>query len=610
MADIGGNFVNPQSATPEQRAQLYAYANALMKPQPVNNWAQGLAEMARSLVGGYESNQADQQGQQAIQNQQQLEAPLYGAAGNLGGGGANPASQVGSQSSAAPDEQEAYIRAAAAQRGIDPDTAVKVARSEGLGASSYAGDSNSSFGPFQLHYGGVAPGGNSSPGLGDAFTKATGLDARDPSTWKQQTDFALDNAAQGGWGPWHGAAAVGIAPTQGITGQPAPTRLAGPVPTPDTGSAPPAAPPPQQMAQGGPAPLQGGPGAPSGGHGISPQQVAAIMASPYTSPETRAMVAKLYGPQVLTDPYGGNHPYVPIQGAAAPSATPQVHFGGGSAGGVNYETATTPSGPGGAPTTGLLVPGAGAPGTQTSSNGIPTAGPLSGLAPLVSQGQGFAAQGANVAAKQGAATQRYQAAQEAGPQLMQASYPLRQLQQIITANGGQLPSGEGSEPLMKGLSIANMLGTLMGHPVAKEDSTLPSLELLKKYGMQAAQAQSQQLGLHTNLGLESAEITSPNPQLSGVANAHLVDNLVRLNQLAQKKAAFEHDLFLKGGQGPDSYDDATNAWQEATSGANAVPLASERFGQKFSRNGQQLVKVPSTDPSGFSVYPAGDPALQ
>jgi len=111
-----------------------------------------------------------------------------------------------------------YIRQAAVSRGIDPETAVRVAASEGL--KEYTGDQGSSFGPYQLHYGGVAPGGNRVGGLGDEFTRTTGLDARDPNTWKQQVDFALDRAAKGGWGPWHGAAKVGIGERQGIGGAP------------------------------------------------------------------------------------------------------------------------------------------------------------------------------------------------------------------------------------------------------------------------------------------------------------------------------------------------------------------------------------------------------
>jgi len=97
-----------------------------------------------------------------------------------------------------------YIRSAAIKRGIDPDVAVKVAQSEGL--YNYIGDAGSSFGPFQLHYGGVNPR-MPKKGLGDAFTAATGLDARDESTWQKQVDFALDTAAKPGgrgWADWYG----------------------------------------------------------------------------------------------------------------------------------------------------------------------------------------------------------------------------------------------------------------------------------------------------------------------------------------------------------------------------------------------------------------------
>lgn len=119
-------------------------------------------------------------------------------------------------------EREAYIRTAAAARQIDPNVAVQVARSEGLGARAYVGDRGSSFGDFQLHYGGMASGGMAVKGLGDDFTKKTGLDAKDPATWKEQTDFALDRARQQGWGAWHGWKGLpfaGISP--GAVGAPA-----------------------------------------------------------------------------------------------------------------------------------------------------------------------------------------------------------------------------------------------------------------------------------------------------------------------------------------------------------------------------------------------------
>lgn len=115
-------------------------------------------------------------------------------------------------------EMEAYIRQAAAARGINPDIAVRVARSEGLAPDTWQSNvtlkygREQSYGPFQLH---VAPAGYK-PGMGNDFVKATGLDPSDPSTWKQGVDFALDNAAKGGWGPWFGAKGVGITGMMGI----------------------------------------------------------------------------------------------------------------------------------------------------------------------------------------------------------------------------------------------------------------------------------------------------------------------------------------------------------------------------------------------------------
>jgi hypothetical protein len=112
------------------------------------------------------------------------------------------------------DSVSAYIRSAATARGIDPDIALAVANSEGL--NTYVGDNGSSFGPYQLHYGGVASGGNAVSGLGDSFTKQTGLDARNPDTTAAQIDYALDNVATNGWGAFHGAATIGVGGRTGI----------------------------------------------------------------------------------------------------------------------------------------------------------------------------------------------------------------------------------------------------------------------------------------------------------------------------------------------------------------------------------------------------------
>lgn len=76
-----------------------------------------------------------------------------------------------------------------------------ISRLESGYGSNYVGDGGSSFGPFQLHYGGVNKD-MPHPGLGDAFTQATGLDARDPKTVPDQIKFVANYTAQHGWKDW------------------------------------------------------------------------------------------------------------------------------------------------------------------------------------------------------------------------------------------------------------------------------------------------------------------------------------------------------------------------------------------------------------------------
>lgn len=110
----------------------------------------------------------------------------------------------------------AFIRQAASARNIDPEIAVRVARSEGLAEGVWQsnlimknGQREPSYGPFQLYTGG---------GLGNKFQRQTGLNPSDPSTVFQQIEFALNEAAAGGWGPWYGAAKVGIGNRTGLAG--------------------------------------------------------------------------------------------------------------------------------------------------------------------------------------------------------------------------------------------------------------------------------------------------------------------------------------------------------------------------------------------------------
>jgi hypothetical protein len=117
-------------------------------------------------------------------------------------------------------EVEAYIRKQAAARGIDPDTAVRVARSEGLSRGTWQSNivdpkrgREPSYGPFQLLEGGS---GGWPRGMGNDFKAKTGMSPSDPRSLYPGIDFALDNAVQGGWGPWYGAKKIGITGKAGI----------------------------------------------------------------------------------------------------------------------------------------------------------------------------------------------------------------------------------------------------------------------------------------------------------------------------------------------------------------------------------------------------------
>ncbi|MGQ3080703.1 MULTISPECIES: hypothetical protein [Rhizobium/Agrobacterium group] len=111
-------------------------------------------------------------------------------------------------------EIASYIAKAATARGIDPNIALKVAKSEG-GLKSWNlqstymknGVQEPSFGPYQLYMGG---------GLGNAFQKKTGLDPRLAANGPAGVDFALDNAKKSGWGAWYGAKKAGIGNWDGI----------------------------------------------------------------------------------------------------------------------------------------------------------------------------------------------------------------------------------------------------------------------------------------------------------------------------------------------------------------------------------------------------------
>lgn len=110
--------------------------------------------------------------------------------------GAAPAAAM-----AAPGVVAAFIAEQARARGLNPRWCIHIAATEGL--KQYVGDHGTSFGPFQLHYAGRRF--YRQHGLGELFTATTGLDARDPHTWRAQVIFALDWARIHGWKhDWYG----------------------------------------------------------------------------------------------------------------------------------------------------------------------------------------------------------------------------------------------------------------------------------------------------------------------------------------------------------------------------------------------------------------------
>jgi hypothetical protein len=117
-------------------------------------------------------------------------------------------------------EIEGFIRQAAAARGINGDVAIRVARSEG-GVEEYAAVGKFATGwswwAFQLHYGGAGyEQFGTVAGMGNGFTKLTQWPPGDEAAWRDSTRFALNRAKAGGWGPWYGAAHVGVAEWEGI----------------------------------------------------------------------------------------------------------------------------------------------------------------------------------------------------------------------------------------------------------------------------------------------------------------------------------------------------------------------------------------------------------
>lgn len=345
-AQLTPNYIHPDYATPEQIAQLRLYANGLMQPRPVAHWAQGLAEVADALAGGYLNNKANQQqkaaldfgagpGQQApVIESIHPQAPIIAAL--RGDSGAGP--QAGPP--AAPQVPPT---------GLGAGPAPPVASRPLLPPGAY---------PINDYVNGqVQPIGYTTPdGQSHMFGNGQGVQSGAPAAGPQ-----LPPGAQ---------AAAPDMPRQPPTASAAP-------PSP-YGAVSPQAPP-------------------SGGIGsMSPQQISTLLSNPWVPEDTKKLAMALITPQTMEGPLGAKYLYRLGQ-------QPQLLMPGAEKGeislpgGMKVPTLTT--GTPAQPDTKLLIPGgngpgpaAPVPGGTAPAPGSAAAGPLGGLVPIATQGARLAAQ--------------------------------------------------------------------------------------------------------------------------------------------------------------------------------------------------------------------------
>lgn len=227
---FGGNT----GETPDSLKRRRQVALALMQQDSTpKNVGEGLAAVGRALSGRFALNYLDKkEGEKTAKSNSAFDALINGGGSTpstvpmSGAGNEVSASTPPSGPVTAKGEIADYIRQAATARGIDPDTALRVAMSEGglenpVNQSSVVknGVREQSYGPFQLYMGG---------GLGNKALEA-GIDPRDPNQWQKGVDFALDQAKQGGWGPWYGAKKIGVTGMAGIGNAPQQVASASPM---------------------------------------------------------------------------------------------------------------------------------------------------------------------------------------------------------------------------------------------------------------------------------------------------------------------------------------------------------------------------------------------
>lgn len=226
--------------TPQELARMRAMAEALAPRRTPQNVGEGIAAIGNALAMRMMMSRADKAENAGLKSAEDAYSSLFSTPETVDQTTSTPDLTPPTDTSIAPmikspqdavdaapakpvssdvASMEAYIRQAATARGMDPDTAVRVARSEGLAPGVWQsrvkknGAFEPSYGPFQML---VGDGTNFPKGMGNDFMAKTGLDPTDPKNANAMIDFALDRAKEGGWSPWYGAKKAGIERWQGI----------------------------------------------------------------------------------------------------------------------------------------------------------------------------------------------------------------------------------------------------------------------------------------------------------------------------------------------------------------------------------------------------------
>lgn len=226
----GGKQLTPEEIEQRRQVEAALVARGGIDTSPVASPFEGIGRVVSAAAGAYRRNRLDGAAKDNATYNSGLISALMGGGGSSPSAGSSPIPMTGAKAevsgpnpySGAPIDTStdvaSYIKDAAVARGIDPQTALRVAKSEGGFGNpvqqSYSirkdGSRETSYGPFQLLIGG---------GLGDQALKA-GIDPRDPNQWQKGVDFALDQVRKGGWGPWYGAQKQGITGMMGVGDMP------------------------------------------------------------------------------------------------------------------------------------------------------------------------------------------------------------------------------------------------------------------------------------------------------------------------------------------------------------------------------------------------------